>query len=128
MAQSVNAPLTLAFVGDAVYGLYMRRRLAEAEPAKVNALHQKASHLVCAAAQFHAAQHISSLLTEEEMQVFRHGRNAKSGTIPKHAEVIHYRHATGLEALFGFLYLKNRTERLDYLLGQVYDFLSENPF
>ncbi len=125
MAQSITAPLTLAFVGDAVYGLYMRKRLSEAEPAKVNVLHQKASHLVCAAAQFHAIQHITPLLTEEELQVFRHGRNAKSATIPKHAEVIHYRHATGLEALVGFLYLENRMERLDFLLEQVYDFLCE---
>ncbi len=128
MAQSVNAPLTLAFVGDAVYGLYMRKRLSEDHPEKVNILHRQASALVCAEAQFHAAKHISPLLTEEEENVYRHGRNAKSGTIPKHAEVIHYRHATGLEALFGFLYLENRTERLDFLLGQVYDYLTENPF
>ena len=128
MAQSVTAPLTLAFVGDAVYGLYMRKRLSEEHPEKVNVLHRKASHLVCAEAQFHAAKHISPLLTEEEETVYRHGRNAKSGTIPKHAEVIHYRHATGLEALFGFLYLENRTERLDFLLGQVYEYLINNPF
>ena len=126
MAQSVTAPLTLAFVGDAVYGLYMRKRLAEAEPAKVNVLHQKASRLVCAKAQFLAMQHISPFLSEEESQVFRHGRNAKSATIPKHAEVIHYRHATGLEALIGFLYLENREERLSFLLGKVFDFLYDN--
>ncbi len=124
MAQSL-APLTLAFIGDAVYGLYMRKRLAEAAPLKVNALHLKASRLVCAEAQFRAAKHIAPLLTEEEAAVFRQGRNAKSGTIPKHAEVIHYRHATGLEALFGFLYLENREERLTMLLKEVFSYLYE---
>jgi len=126
MAQSVNAPLVLAFVGDAAYGLYMRKRLAEAEPAKVNDLHRKASKLVCAEAQFRAIQHISPLLTEEELQIFRHGRNAKSGTVPKHADVIHYRHATGLEALIGFLYLEGREERLSFILGKVFDFLYDS--
>ncbi len=126
MAQSVNAPLVRAFVGDAVYGLYMRKRLAEEGSATVNVLHRKASQLVCAEAQFRAAQHISPLLSEEEMQVFRNGRNAKSATIPKHAEVIHYRHATGLEALVGYLYLEERRERLSFLLGKVFDFLYDN--
>ena len=125
MAQSVTAPLTLAFVGDAVYGLYMRKKLAEAGPEKVNVLHQKASRLVCAKAQFLAMQHITPLLTEEELTVFRHGRNAKSATIPKHAEVIHYRHATGLEALVGFLYLEKREERLAFLLEEVFHYLHD---
>ncbi len=124
MAQSI-APLTLAFVGDAVYGLYMRKKLALLEAAKVNALHRKASALVCAEAQFRASKHIAPLLTEEEAAVFRQGRNAKSGTIPKHAEVIHYRHATGLEALLGFLYLENREERLNSLLEEVFSYLYE---
>ena len=126
MAQSVNAPLVLAFVGDAVYGLYMRTRLIETETGTMNVLHRDASRLVCAKAQFHAYQHISPLLTEEEQQVFRHGRNAKSGTIPRHADVIHYRHATGLEALVGFLHLEKRQERLNFLLGKVFDFLYDS--
>lgn len=125
MAQSVTAPLPLAFVGDAVYGLYMRKRLAEEEPAKVNELHQRASHFVCAKAQFLAMQHIMPLLTDKENAVFRRGRNAKAGTVPKHAEVIHYRHATGLEALMGYLYLEKETDRLEFLLGKVFDFLND---
>ncbi len=125
MAQSVNAPLVLAFVGDAVYGLYMRTRLAETGTTTMNTLHKEASRLVCAEAQYHAIQHITPLLSEEEMQVFRHGRNAKSGTVPKNADVIHYRHATGLEALVGFLYLEKRQDRLDFILGKVFDFLYE---
>lgn len=123
MAQSINAPLVLAFVGDAVYGLYIRKRLSECGASTVNALHHKASRMVCAEAQFRAMQHISPLLTEEEMQVFRHGRNAKSGTVPKNADVIHYRHATGLEALVGHLYLEEQADRLSFLLGKVFDFL-----
>lgn len=123
MAQSVNAPLVLAFVGDAVYGLYIRKRLAEKGAATVNALHRKASYLVCAEAQFRAAQHIAPLLTEDEEKAFRHGRNAKSATVPKHAEVIHYRHATGLETLVGQLYLEGKTERLEFLMGKIFDFL-----
>lgn len=123
MAQNINAPLVLAFVGDAVYGLYMRTRLAQAENARMNELHRKASHLVCAESQYHAVQHITPLLTEEELLVFKHGRNAKSGTIPKNADVIHYRHATGLEALVGHLYLEKQAERLDFLLEKIFDFL-----
>ncbi|MBE7025114.1 MAG: Mini-ribonuclease 3 [Ruminococcaceae bacterium] len=126
MAQNINAPLVLAFVGDAVYGLYMRTRLAEAETVKMNELHHKASHLVCAEAQYRAIQHITPLLTDEELQVFKHGRNAKSGTVPKNADVIHYRHATGLEALVGHLYLEKQQERLTFLLGKVFDFLYDS--
>ncbi len=125
MAQSVTAPLPLAFVGDAVYGLYMRKRLVEMEAAKVNELHQRASHYVCAEAQFRAMQHILPLLTDEENAIFRRGRNAKSGTVPKHAEVIHYRHATGLEALMGYLYLQGEADRLEFLLRKVFDFLHD---
>lgn len=125
MAQSITAPLTLAFIGDAVYGLYMRMHLAAVAPAKMSELHRKASRLVCAEAQFLAALHILPLLTEKEAEVFRRGRNAKSGTVPKNADVVHYRHATGLEALVGYLHLEKEEERLSFLLGEIFTYLCE---
>ncbi|MDD6309333.1 MAG: ribonuclease III domain-containing protein [Clostridia bacterium] len=123
MAQSITNPLTIAYIGDAVYALYIRRRLAELSAAPVGVLHKTSSNLVCAEAQYRAAQAIMPLLTEEELHIFKWGRNAKSATVPKHAAVLHYRHATGLEALVGFLYMEERKERLSFIMGKIFDFL-----
>ena len=76
----------------------------------------RAAKLVCAAAQSRAFLRIEQLLSEEEMSVFKRGRNAHMGTVPKNAEIIDYRRATGLEALMGYLYLLGRDERLSELM------------
>ena len=99
------SPLTLAYIGDAVYEIVIRTIIVEKGNAPVNKLHHKASSLVKAVAQKAAMEKILPLLTEEEEAVYKRGRNAKSYTSAKNASVIDYRIATGFEAFMGFLYL-----------------------
>lgn len=105
------SPLGLAYIGDAVYEMFVRLTVLTDGNAPVNRLHKKARDLVNAKAQAQMYFRIAGELTEEEAAVFRRGRNAKSFTTPKNADLMDYRHATGLEALFGFLYLKGQKER-----------------
>lgn len=116
----INA-LILAYAGDTVYDLYVRTYLIQTSGAPVHTLHIKAAKLVCAAAQAEAYRTIEPLMTEEENAVFRRGRNAHSGTTPKNASVTDYRIATGVEALFGFLYLSGRDERISELMRLILD-------
>ena len=113
------APLALAFVGDTVYDLYVRTLLVDTMDAAPHGLHLKAASFACAAGQAEAFRRIEPELTEEEHAIFRRGRNAHSGTVPKNAAVSDYRIATGLEALVGWLYLKDRDERLDQLFQTI---------
>ena len=106
------SPLTLAYIGDAVYEIVIRTIIVEKGNAPVNKLHHKASSLVKAVAQKAAMEKILPLLTKEEEAVYKRGRNAKSYTSAKNASVIDYRIATGFEALMGFLYLMGRNERM----------------
>lgn len=109
------SPLTLAFVGDTVFDLLIRTELVCEANRPVNALHTMASKRVCAAAQAESLRKILPLLTEDETAVFKRGRNAHTGGIPKHASSADYHYATGLESLFGWLYLKGETERIKEL-------------
>lgn len=111
------SPLTLAYIGDGVYELFVRLTVLTDGNAPVNKLHRKASALVNAKSQAEMYYRISSHLTAEEEAVFRRGRNAKSFTTPKNADLMDYRHATGLEALFGFLYLSGDKERALHLFS-----------
>ena len=106
------SPLTLAYIGDAVYEIVIRTIIVEKGNAPVNKLHHKASSLVKALAQREAMEKILPFLTEEEETVYKRGRNAKSYTSAKNASIIDYRVATGFEALVGFLYLAGRNARL----------------
>lgn len=106
------SPLTLAYIGDGIYELVIRTILVERGNAQVNQLHQRASHLVRASAQKDMLHIIEARLSEEELAVYKRGRNAKSATTAKHASVSDYRTATGFEALLGYLYLTARTERM----------------
>lgn len=106
------SPLVLAFVGDAVFTLLVKSRLVCNHNARVGALHNAAAQQVNAAAQAKAYRRIAPILTEQEADVFRRGRNARVGSVPKHASVADYHHATGLEALFGYLYLSENMERI----------------
>lgn len=108
--------LTLAYLGDTVYDLYVRTTLAETLQLKMRALHLEAAKHVCAAGQAAAYRRIADALTEEEHTAFRRGRNAHSGTVPKHADVRDYRVATGLEALLGHLYLLGEDKRIGELM------------
>ena len=111
--------LALAHVGDAVYEVLVRSYLACSGTQTAKNLHSRTIALVRASAQAEAIQHILPLLTEEEQEIYRHGRNAKPKTVPKSASVAEYAHATALEALFGWLYLKQRYERIHLLFGVI---------
>lgn len=109
-------PVVLAYVGDAVFELFVRQYLVSKDNLKSDHLHRKATKLVSARAQRLILERWEHVLTEEEADVVRRGRNAKSGSPPKNAEVQDYRQATALECLVGYLYYEQRIERLNELL------------
>lgn len=106
------SPLTLAYIGDAIYELVIRTILVEKGNTQVNKLHQRASKLVKASAQSEIIEKLKPYLTEEEMGIFKRGRNAKSFTMAKNASMSDYRRATGFEALMGHLYLTEKWDRM----------------
>lgn len=116
-ARELN-PLTLAFVGDAVQSLYVRNYLAVSVNAKAKELHKLASDTVNAKEQSRLAEKLFDIFTEEEKSVFLRGRNVKAHHKAKNQTGADYRKATGLEAVFGYLYLTGNTERLLKLLGE----------
>lgn len=106
------SPLTLAYLGDAVFEIVVRTIIVEKKPGTVKSLHRQSSGLVNAKAQAELMSRIMNTLTEEEISVFKRGRNAKSHSVAKNADIHDYRTATGFEALMGYLYLKGEMERL----------------
>ncbi|MBR0278284.1 MAG: ribonuclease III [Clostridia bacterium] len=110
------SPLVLAYIGDAVYELYVRKMLISKANTQVDKLHKSAISIVKAETQCEAFRKIEQELSEEEMSVFKRGRNTKS-SVPKHATVLEYRIATGLEALVGYIYMTGNKDRLDYLMN-----------
>jgi ribonuclease-3 family protein len=109
-------PLALAYLGDAVYEMFIRQYLLSLTNHRPNQLHRHATKYVSAKAQARALQVLQPHLTEEEQDIVRKGRNAKSGTIPKNTDVIVYRHSTAFECLIGYLYLRERFDRLHFLM------------
>lgn len=115
--------LTLAYIGDAVYELWVRRYLVSKGLSRVNDLHHTAVKYVNAGTQSKLVGCLEPYLDEEEANVLRRGRNAKSGRQPKNMEMIDYRRATGLEALVGYLYLLNRQDKLDQIFSLLVELL-----
>ncbi len=113
------SPLTLAFVGDAVYELLVRERLVGTGSQPANSLHKQAIGMVCAEAQAAAFTRLEAFLSPEEMAVLKRGRNANTTKVPKHASPADYRKATGLEALFGYLYLKGEIARVNEIFNYI---------
>ena len=114
--------LVLAYIGDAVYEVYVRGRIVcEHGDLPPNKLHREAIKYVKAHAQSNAVMVIEPLLNEDEEAAYKRGRNAKSQTVPKNADVSDYRRSTGLEALFGYLYMKKDSERLEELMKIAYE-------
>lgn len=113
------SPLTLAFVGDTVFDLLTRCELVCEANRPVNALHNLASKQVCAAAQAEGIKKIMPLLTEDETAIFKRGRNAHVGSKAKNASSSDYHYATGLESLFGWLWLKGETDRITCLYSEI---------
>ncbi|MFD3155595.1 Mini-ribonuclease 3 [Haloimpatiens sp. FM7330] len=115
-AKQLN-PLVLAFIGDAVYEVFIRTHLVDNNrDMSVHKLHVKAISFVKAKAQSDIMKKILDSLTDEEMAIFKRGRNAKSGTVPKNANIQDYRAATGFEALIGYLYITEKNKRLNEIL------------
>lgn len=117
------SPLSLAYIGDAVYELYVRTHIMKDENLPVNKLHKTATGYVKAKAQSDAIHNIESRLTEQEIAVFKRGRNAHSHTSAKNADIVDYRHATGFEALIGYLYMSDNKERLYEVLRMSVEYL-----
>lgn len=107
--------LGLAHIGDGVYELLTRTMLCRQGHSSVHELHRLAVSYVNAPAQARAAEIIISLLTKEELAVYKRGRNAKVNSVPQHANISEYHAATGVEALFGWLYLQGKYARIDEL-------------
>lgn len=114
------SPSVLAFVGDAVYGLYVRRHLAEVNRPSAE-LHRLSVEYVKAPAQAKAFKLIENELTENELSVFKRGRNFHTSSTPKNATNGEYHTATGLESLFGYLYLSGETARADKLFKIIWN-------
>lgn len=106
------SPLALAYIGDAVLELLVRTHLVAKGLQKVNVLHHKAVKFVNASAQANLLRCIEENLTEEERIIAKRGRNAKTGHVPKNADLMDYRYSTGLESLIGYLYLKGEAQRV----------------
>ena len=106
------SPLTLAYIGDAAYEIVIRTILVRKANMQVNKLHRHAAGLVKAEKQSAMIEILEPLFTEEEKQIYKRGRNAKSYTKAKNASTIDYRRATGFEAVMGYLYLKGDYKRM----------------
>lgn len=109
-------PIVLAYIGDAVFELFVRLYLVGEGESKANLLHKKSIAFVKAQAQAEIVKEISGLLTEEERDIVRRGRNIKPASLPKNADIMDYRYATGFEAMIGYLYIVQDNSRLMEIL------------
>jgi len=112
------SPLTLAYIGDGVYELVIRTVVVAKGNRRPKELHKRSSMLVKAQTQASIVEALKPLLTEEERDIYRRGRNANSATMAKNASMQEYRKATGFEAVMGYLYLTGQEERLIKLVKQ----------
>lgn len=113
--------LSLAHIGDAVYGLLVQTRLCKDGCRSSPMLHRELVRHVAAPAQARAARLLRPMLTEKEESVYKRGRNARVNSVPRNANLAEYHAATGLEALFGWLYLRDERQRI----SELFDFIME---
>ncbi|MGT2772014.1 Mini-ribonuclease 3 [Streptococcus marimammalium] len=120
--------IALAFEGDAVYSMYVRRHLIMVGQTKPNQLHRMATHYVSAKAQAMLINKLieEKLLTEKEEDIYRRGRNATSNTKAKNTDVITYRMSTGFEAVIGYLHMTEQFERLEELIAWCFKVVEES--
>lgn len=116
---------TLAFIGDAVYDVYIRTYLASKSNKNAGALHKEAIKYVSAKAQSHIIDRLADKLSIEELEIFKRGRNTNVGTISKKVDVVEYKKATGFEALIGSLYISKKNVRLDEIIKMAIDIVEE---
>ena len=116
-ANQINS-LALAYLGDAIYELYVRNFLIKEGINKVNDLQKAAVGFVSARAQALFLKQLleNNILTEEEIDIVKRARNAKSLSHPKSVDILTYKHATALEALIGYLYIEKNNERIDSIM------------
>lgn len=119
------SPLTLAYIGDAIYEIVIRTIVVAQANSQVNKLHKRTSNLVKAPAQAKMILSLMDELTEEEKAVYKRGRNAKSVSMAKNATMSEYRTATGFEALMGYLYLSKQSDRMLNLIKDGIQFVDE---
>ncbi len=112
--------MTLAYLGDSVMELYIRGKLVRSGITRAGELNTRAHEMVRASGQARAFHHIEGMLTEEECDYFRRGRNSTHLSAPRSATISEYRTATGFEAVLGYLHLCGRTERIEELLSAAY--------
>ncbi len=113
--------MTLAYLGDSVMELYVREKLICSGITRAGELNERAHEMVRASAQAKAYHAVEGMLTEEELDYFRRGRNSGHLNPPRSATMSEYRTATGFEAVLGYLYLTQRTERVREILFAAYD-------
>lgn len=116
------SPLKMAYIGDAVYEVLVRRYLLENNKGPMHKLHRASTKYVKAESQARFVMSLEAELTEEESTILKRGRNAKSGTIPKNAKVQDYRYSTGFEALIGYLYLNGKEDRIMEFFKKIIEF------
>lgn len=116
----------LAFLGDSVFEINIRNRVVNECEGSADKLNIRSKALTNAKAQAKMADFLTEFMTEEEMAVFKRGRNLKSLSTPKSCSISEYRRATGLEALMGHLYLENRTDRINELIDKALDHLQQD--
>lgn len=120
-------PLQLALIGDGVFEVFIRNYiLTENTALSANKIHVKAIGYVKAKSQAYIMHEIEEILIEEEQAIYKRGRNAKSPTVPKNADVRDYRMATGFEALIGYLYLIGNKSRLEVILKKGIEVIEKN--
>lgn len=116
------SPLVLAYIGDSIYEVFTRKKVLSENPnLPAHKLHKENIKYVKAKAQSDAMGRIEPILTEQELAMFKRGRNAKSATVPKNADLVDYRRATGFETLIGFLELSGQRERLLEIMELAFD-------
>lgn len=120
------SPITLAYIGDAIFDLVIRSLVVDKGNGRANDLHKQTCQIVKAHTQAQMIEALEGELTEKEADIYRRGRNAKSPTMAKNASMADYRKATGFEALMGYLYLTDDFERVVYLTKKGMELLDIN--
>lgn len=119
-----QSPLSLAFVGDAVYSLIVREHFVTSKRYNINTLNKLTVKYVSAKGQFAALKILEDILTEEEKAVVKRGQNASKATVAKHATAEEYRRSTGFEALIGYLELTEQKERINFITNYILENLT----
>ena len=117
--------LGLAYIGDAIYEVYVRSHVLAAGDTNVNRLHKMSTGYVSAKAQSRIIHSIADELTEEEFAVYKRGRNAHSNTSAKNADIVDYRHATGFETLIGYLFVSKKFDRMCEIINLALNYIDK---